>query len=75
MAVISSLVLEPYEYLKNLPGKSIRSKLIDSFNEWIGAEESKVVIIKNVIEKLHNASLMYKYTTVVYKLNIYVIKT
>lgn len=51
---------EPYDYIKGGPRKSLRSKLIDEINVWIGVDRPNVVsIIKQVIEKLHNASLMY----------------
>ena len=55
---------EPYDYIKGGPRKSLRSKLIDEINVWIGVDDSNVVlIIKQVIEKLHNASLMYAFIT------------
>lgn len=49
----------PYDYTAKLPGKLMRSKLIDVFDEWICADENDKIIIKEVIETLHNASLMY----------------
>ncbi|CAF4078026.1 unnamed protein product [Adineta steineri] len=51
-------ILQPYDYLKTLPGKSIRTKLIRAFNYWLNAPEEKLVIIDDIIDKLHNASLL-----------------
>lgn len=56
--VVYKKLREPYEYTVSLPGKSLRSKLVDSFNEWIGASEGDKSIVIKVIETLHNASLM-----------------
>lgn len=55
---IAEKVREPYEYTRKLPGKSLRSKLIETFNEWICADEQDRILISSVIETLHNASLM-----------------
>lgn len=54
-------VKEPFEYILQTRGKEIRSKLIDAFNYWIKVPSEKVVIIKSIIAKLHNASLLYEY--------------
>lgn len=56
---IEEKVREPYEYTRSLPGKSLRSKLIDTFNEWICADDESKFLISSVTEMLHNASLMY----------------
>ncbi|KAL9655921.1 hypothetical protein ABK040_007542 [Willaertia magna] len=51
--------LDPYFYLVNTTnGKGIRSKLIDAFNIWLKVPKEQLEIIKNIIDKLHNASLL-----------------
>jgi len=53
------IVYEPFDYLvENTKGKNIRGKLIDAFNIWLKVPESEIVIIKEIISKLHNASLL-----------------
>eukprot|EP00762_Andalucia_godoyi_P002541 ANDGO_02684.mRNA.1 Geranylgeranyl pyrophosphate synthase len=53
-----NILLEPYEHLARIPGKNVRSMLVDAYNEWLCVPEDKVSIIKNIIAKLHNASLL-----------------
>lgn len=53
-----SALLAPCEYIKSLPSKGIRSSLIDALNVWLQVPEKKLVIIKNIIEVLHNSSLI-----------------
>ncbi|EFC38301.1 predicted protein [Naegleria gruberi] len=51
--------LDPYSYLiNNTNGKGFRSKLIDAFNEWFKLSEDELNVIKSIIDKLHNASLL-----------------
>ena len=50
---------EPYNYLSSLPGKEIRTKLIEAFNVWLDVPEADLGIIKNVVRMLHTASLLY----------------
>jgi geranylgeranyl pyrophosphate synthase len=48
----------PSQYIASLPGKGVRSKITDAMNVWYEAPESAVVIIKRIIDLLHQASLM-----------------
>nr|J7FIX8.1 RecName: Full=Geranylgeranyl pyrophosphate synthase idtG; Short=GGPP synthase; Short=GGPPSase; AltName: Full=(2E,6E)-farnesyl diphosphate synthase; AltName: Full=Dimethylallyltranstransferase; AltName: Full=Farnesyl diphosphate synthase; AltName: Full=Farnesyltranstransferase; AltName: Full=Geranylgeranyl diphosphate synthase; AltName: Full=Geranyltranstransferase; AltName: Full=Indole-diterpene biosynthesis cluster protein G [Claviceps paspali]AFO85420.1 geranylgeranyl diphosphate synthase [Cl len=48
----------PLDYLRDSPGKDIRSGLTDAFNEFLCVPEDKVVTIKRIIDLLHNASLL-----------------
>lgn len=63
-ASISSLLLrwqilqEPYTYITQIPGKDIRSQLIQAFNLWLKVPEEKLEAIKSVTKILHNASLL-----------------
>jgi geranylgeranyl diphosphate synthase type 3 len=51
-------LLEPYAYLKQIPGKDFRGHLIDCFQLWLDIPPEKVVAIKEIIDSLHNASLL-----------------
>ena len=50
--------LEAYEYLNQIPGKDIRGSLIDCFQLWLNIPEDKIIIVKDIIASLHNASLL-----------------
>ncbi|KAG7334303.1 hypothetical protein KOW79_002710 [Hemibagrus wyckioides] len=52
------ILLEPYNYLLQLPGKQVRTKLSQAFNHWLNVPEDKLQIIIEVTEMLHNASLL-----------------
>jgi len=52
------MVLEPMKYLNRIPGKNLRSALIDCFQVWYQADRDKVEAIKEIIGELHNASLL-----------------
>ncbi|KAJ5332659.1 FAD/NAD(P)-binding domain-containing protein [Penicillium brevicompactum] len=53
-----AIVLRPVDYLLSIPGKDIRGKLIDAFNEWLQVPPEKLAIIKGIIDMLHTASLL-----------------
>ncbi|KAI8923965.1 hypothetical protein BC831DRAFT_513731, partial [Entophlyctis helioformis] len=53
------ILLEPYEYLLQYPGKEIRSKLIEGFQLWLDVPKDKLETIKHIVEMLHTASLLY----------------
>ncbi|KAJ9120769.1 hypothetical protein QFC22_002701 [Naganishia vaughanmartiniae] len=42
------ILQEPYNYLSSIPGKEIRSKLIEAFNTWLNVPEEDLSIVKNV---------------------------
>ncbi|KAJ5853965.1 hypothetical protein N7534_006508 [Penicillium rubens] len=52
------IVSAPLEYLLCIPGKDIRGKLISAFNEWLHLPDDKLAIVKEVIDRLHTASLL-----------------
>lgn len=52
------ILLGPYEYLFNHPGKDIRKQLIAAFNAWLRVPEESLAIITKVIGMLHTASLL-----------------
>ncbi|KAJ3042534.1 Geranylgeranyl pyrophosphate synthase [Rhizophlyctis rosea] len=52
------ILLEPFLYLCDHPGKEIRSKLIEAFAAWLEVPRDKLEIIRSVVEMLHTASLL-----------------
>jgi hypothetical protein len=56
------ILLEPYEYLLQVPGKDVRGKLIDSFNKWLQISEPELNQIKTIVSMLHNSSLLYPHS-------------
>ncbi|KAI8896518.1 isoprenoid synthase domain-containing protein [Globomyces pollinis-pini] len=58
MILNDKTVLEPFEYLSEVPGKDFRSKLISAFDQWIHVEDSKIQLIKDIVGMLHTASLL-----------------
>lgn len=52
------LLLEPMLYLMQVPSKNIRKKLLHSFNLWTKVSHDKVDSIAEIVQLLHNASLL-----------------
>lgn len=50
--------MEPFQYIASVPGKDIRARLIDAFNAWLNISADKLDVVKGIVSKLHNASLM-----------------
>lgn len=53
------IVLGPFEYLYDHPGKDIRKQFIAAFNAWLKVPEESLAIITRVVGMLHTASLLY----------------
>jgi hypothetical protein len=53
-----SIVKEPYDYVSKDKGKEVRVKLIDAFNQFTELTQEKLDQVKNITQKLHNASLL-----------------
>ena len=51
-------ILEPFSYISQIPGKDVRGTFIDCFQTWLMIPEDKLVVIKDIIRSLHNASLL-----------------
>jgi len=51
-------LLEPFTYLLQIPGKNVRKKLLKAFNIWLKVDEEKVCAIGDIVQMLHNASLL-----------------
>ncbi|KPM42335.1 hypothetical protein AK830_g4208 [Neonectria ditissima] len=54
----SKVVELPYDYVSSLPTKGIRDKFLDALNIWLESPEDHVALIKDVINVLHNSSLI-----------------
>ncbi|KAK2875663.1 hypothetical protein FQN49_001521 [Arthroderma sp. PD_2] len=53
-----NLVLGPYNYMVNQPGKDIRGQLIAAYNRWLQVPEESLAIVTKVVVMLHTASLL-----------------
>lgn len=52
------ILLGPYDYLLQHPGKDIRKQLITAFNAWLKVPPDSLDIITKVVAMLHTASLL-----------------
>jgi len=52
------ILLQPFTYLLQVQGKQIRVKLSQAFNIWLNIPQETLTIINDVIQMLHNASLL-----------------
>lgn len=57
--VNEKVLLEPYNYICQIPGKKVRTKLAAAFNCWLQIPEEKLKLIGEVTQMLHNASLFF----------------
>lgn len=55
---ILQVLLEPYDYICQIPGKQIRTKLAAAFDSWLNIPSDKLKIIGEATQMLHNASLL-----------------
>ncbi|VUZ42897.1 unnamed protein product [Hymenolepis diminuta] len=51
-------ILAPFNYLTQNSGKGMRTKLIKAFNWWLNIGQEKLDLLADIIETLHNASLI-----------------
>ncbi|KAJ8919025.1 hypothetical protein NQ315_016930 [Exocentrus adspersus] len=51
-------LLEPFIYMLQVPGKNIRSKLAKAFNYWLQVPDEKLSQITDIVQILHNSSLL-----------------
>lgn len=54
----SQLATAPFGYVASLPSKGVRGTIIDALNLWCELPDATLSQIKEVIDELHNASLM-----------------
>ncbi|KAL7567624.1 hypothetical protein ACA910_000218 [Epithemia clementina (nom. ined.)] len=56
---LDASLLEPFRYINSVPGKDVRGKMLDCFQQWLLVESPTVLhTIKDIVGDLHNASLM-----------------
>ncbi|KAK2016512.1 terpenoid synthase [Colletotrichum eremochloae] len=53
-----SPVTGPIDYIRSLPSKKVRTQLIDSLNIWFSVPHSALSVIKEVVDCLHDSSLI-----------------
>jgi len=53
-----TLLLEPYSHLTTVQGKNIRRKLTAGFNVWLKVCNDKLAAISDIVQMLHNSSLL-----------------
>ncbi|XP_064610236.1 geranylgeranyl pyrophosphate synthase-like [Liolophura sinensis] len=54
----NQVLLDPYRYICQIPGKQIRTQLAKAFNYWLKIPDDKIQIISEATQMLHNASLL-----------------
>ncbi|XP_076646182.1 geranylgeranyl pyrophosphate synthase quemao isoform X1 [Halictus rubicundus] len=52
------ILLEPFSYILQVPGKQIRAKLVQAFNYWLKIPQDKLQAIEDIIQMLHTSSLL-----------------
>lgn len=53
------ILLGPFDYMYDKPGKNIRRQLIAAFNVCLKVPEESLMVITEVVGMLHTASLLY----------------
>ncbi len=54
-----NILLHSFDYIRSLPGKQVRSRLSVAFNYWLKVDAEILEKICDIVELLHNASLLY----------------
>ncbi|KAL4869797.1 hypothetical protein BDV12DRAFT_184935 [Aspergillus spectabilis] len=52
------IVMGPYDYMLQNPGKDLRRQMINAFNVWLKVPPESLAIITKVVAMLHTASLL-----------------
>uniref|UniRef100_A0A0K8TSQ4 Putative geranylgeranyl pyrophosphate synthase/polyprenyl synthetase n=1 Tax=Tabanus bromius TaxID=304241 RepID=A0A0K8TSQ4_TABBR len=52
------VLLQPFTYIQQIPGKQIRTKLALAFNHWLNIPLEKLHLIGEIVQMLHNSSLL-----------------
>lgn len=58
MHVPTQILREPFTYIASVPGKEVRSALMEAFNVWMKVDKADLTVVKEVVGMLHNASLL-----------------
>ena len=52
------VLLQPFDYIRAVPGKNVRSKLAVAFNHWLKVSPETLNKVCDIVEMLHNSSLL-----------------
>lgn len=52
------ILLQPFVYIQQIPGKQIRSKLALAFQHWLSIPLEKLAVVGEIVQMLHNSSLL-----------------
>lgn len=52
------VIMGPYDYMLQHPGKDLRRQMINAFNAWLKVPSESLAIITKVVAMLHTASLL-----------------
>ncbi|KAJ5975722.1 hypothetical protein N7481_009429 [Penicillium waksmanii] len=52
------ILIGPYDYMHQHPGKDVRTQLIQAFNSWLQVPPESLAIISKAVLMLHTASLL-----------------
>ncbi|XP_037815588.1 geranylgeranyl pyrophosphate synthase isoform X2 [Lucilia sericata] len=52
------ILLQPFAYIQQIPGKQFRSQLSLAFNYWLHIPDEKLQLIGEIVQMLHNSSLL-----------------
>ncbi|KAJ5682484.1 hypothetical protein N7462_005649 [Penicillium macrosclerotiorum] len=52
------ILMGPYDYMHQHPGKDVRRQLIQAFNSWLQVPPESLAVIEKVVTMLHTASLL-----------------
>lgn len=63
-AANEKVLLGPYDYMLDHPGKDVRKQLIAAFNAWLRVPEESLAIITKVVDMLHTSSLLYAHLVI-----------
>lgn len=53
-----AILLEPFTYIQQIPGKQFRAKMALAFNHWLNIPEEKLAMIGEIVQMMHNSSLL-----------------
>ncbi|CAG7555112.1 unnamed protein product [Fusarium equiseti] len=53
------MILQPQKYLEMMPSKGFRNAVIDGLEVWYQVPEKPLAIIRDIVNHLHSASLMF----------------
>ncbi|KAF6809680.1 geranylgeranyl pyrophosphate synthase [Colletotrichum sojae] len=51
-------LLAPCQYIRSMPSKGLRSLMVEALDQWLLVEDTSLEQIKNIIDLLHNSSLI-----------------